>query len=190
MVEEPIAASVEPGCAPWRTAAFLERHYPWCALALLLAMALARLIAAVLDSQVVDESYHLTAGYTFLKTGALNHETEHPPLAQALLSLPLLLLHLRAPLPAGPQYPEWQRELHFLYRNRAPAGQILLTARCLHILITLLLGAIVAWWTRRISARRLRWPRSRCSPSTPTSWLTDTTPPRTLPPPWAFLRPA
>lgn len=147
MVEEPLIAAAQPVHAPARP--FFERHFRLCAAVLLVMMAAAQLVAALLDSQVVDEGYHLAAGYTFLKTGVLNAETEHPPLAQALTSLPLLAMNLRLPRPVARDYTESQREIDFLYRNTAPADRILLAARCAHICFTLLLGMLIAWWTRR-----------------------------------------
>lgn len=144
--ESRTAAKAAPGVV--RRSVF-ERYYLWCAVALLAAMAAAQFASARLDSQVVDESYHITAGYVFLRTGDLNRDTEHPPLAQSLFALPLLWMHLRLPAPAGPRYIEEQREIDFLYHNTASPDRILLAARCGNILLTLLLGVVLAWWSRR-----------------------------------------
>jgi 4-amino-4-deoxy-L-arabinose transferase-like glycosyltransferase len=147
MLEEPLIAAAQPVQAPAR--AFLDRHFRLCTAVLLVIMAAAQIVAALLDSQVVDEGYHLTAGYMFLRTGELNAETEHPPLAQALTALPLLTMPLRLPRPVTEGYSEGHREVDFLYRNTVPADRILLAARCGHICFTLLLGILIAWWTRK-----------------------------------------
>ena len=151
MVEEPIpiAAGAADVCPEAVARSVFERHYRLGAILLLSLMAAVQLACALLDSQVVDESYHLTAGYEFLKTGKLNAETEHPPLAQAVSALPLLFLGLREPRAAGPHYTEAQRDIDFVYHNNAPADRILLAARCVHILFPLALGWLLAWWMRR-----------------------------------------
>src|ERR1039458_10461532 len=76
-------------------ASFAERHFLACAAVLLLAMGVAMFAGIFLDSVTMDEAFHLRFGYTFLKTGELPAALEHPPLAQALSALPLLLLNLR-----------------------------------------------------------------------------------------------
>ncbi|MBZ5584476.1 MAG: phospholipid carrier-dependent glycosyltransferase [Acidobacteriia bacterium] len=113
-------------------------------------MAAAQFASATLESQTVDESYHLTAGYAFLTSRTLNTGTEHPPLAQAICALPLLFLHLPAPGPADVDYrSELKREAKLLYGNSVSADAILLAARSSQIVLTLFLGLLIAWWTRR-----------------------------------------
>jgi 4-amino-4-deoxy-L-arabinose transferase-like glycosyltransferase len=126
-----------------------ERHFRICAAALLLLMGTAQLVAVLRDSQTYDESYHLVNGYAFLKTRALLPVSEHPPVSQVISALPLLVLNLRLPRKSGPNYDEYQRASDFLYQNRYPADTILLLARLPKILVTLLTGFVVAWWTRR-----------------------------------------
>jgi hypothetical protein len=126
---------------------WLDRRFHWCAAGLLLAMAVAQFVPAVLDSQIVDEGIHVTAGYAFLRSRAIN-VGEHPPLGQAASALPLLALDLRPPGPPDRKR-EPYREQDFLYRNRYPADTILLIARSAHLLITLFLGGLIAWWMRR-----------------------------------------
>src|SRR5450759_2351451 len=134
---------------PTTIRSLLERHFRTCAAALLLLMGTAQLVAALCDSQTGDESYHLVNGYAFLKTRALQPISEHPPVAQAISALPLLALNLRLPRMSGPNYGEFQRASDFLYQNRYPADTILLLGRLPKILVTLLTGLMVAWWTRQ-----------------------------------------
>jgi 4-amino-4-deoxy-L-arabinose transferase-like glycosyltransferase len=131
---------------------FLERHFVAGAAALLAAMAIAMFAGVFLDSDIVDESYHLGNGYRFLKTGRLPAVTEHPPLAQAISALPLLLLDLRQ-TPAGSSSAgtglRWGDGSDFLYGNRVSAETILAFGRSAKVLLTLLFGGVIAWWTRR-----------------------------------------
>jgi 4-amino-4-deoxy-L-arabinose transferase-like glycosyltransferase len=127
----------------------LERRFRTCAAALLLLMGTAQLVAVLGDSQTGDESYHLVNGYAFLKTRALLPISEHPPISQVISALPLLALNLWLPRMPGPNYGEFQRASDFLYQNRYPADTILLLGRMPKILVTLLTGLMVAWWTRR-----------------------------------------
>jgi 4-amino-4-deoxy-L-arabinose transferase-like glycosyltransferase len=129
----------------------LERHFLAIAAVLLGAMAVAMVAGVFLDSDTVDEEYHLHSGYTFLTTGKLPVSTEHPPLSQVLSALPLLPLHLRlhaADLPRGGRVP-WDSGGAFLYRSGVPPEAILVAGRFAKVLLTLALGGLIAWWTRR-----------------------------------------
>jgi hypothetical protein len=141
------APSKSPAAVP-----FLERHFRACAAALLAAMCVSMLAGVFLDSDTVDEAFHLRYGYTFLKTGTLPAVLEHPPLSQALSALPLLLLHLRfqpADAFAEGNPAQWGSDGDFLYQNSVPAETILTAGRLPKVMLTLLLGGVIAWWTRR-----------------------------------------
>lgn len=131
----------------------LERHFRVAGAALLLAMATAQFAAMQSETVANDEAYHLMNGYAYLKTGRLPLTSEHPPLAEFVPALPLLLLHLELPgrvvnVPAD-EDEERAREQEFLFHNRRSAETILLVARLVDILLTMLLGVLVLWWTRR-----------------------------------------
>src|SRR5450432_2165270 len=148
---QPSATSL-PGVASRRTSEvryFVERHFRMLAAILLLTMALGQVAVMQGESQANDESFHLLAGYTYLKTGKLPLADEHPPLAQLIAALPLLPLKLRLPgrhIEAG-DYQQYFKEQEFLYANRYPAQTILMAARSADIAMTLLLGLVMAWWT-------------------------------------------
>jgi len=133
-------------------APFLERRFIACAALLLGIMAVALFGAVFLDSDTLDEAYHLRHGYEFLKTGQLPAALEHPPLAQVISAAPLLPLRLRlqpAGAPATPGKPEWYADSDFLYQNRVSPEVILIVGRSVKVLLTLAFGGVIAWWTRR-----------------------------------------
>jgi len=136
--------TTEPPALP----SFWERHFRSCAAVVLLCMATAQLVGVLRDSQTGDESYHIVNGYVFLKTRVRPPISEHPPVAQAISALPLLPLDLRMPPPAGPAYGYFDQARDFLYRNRYPADTILRLARLPKVLVSLLIGLMVAWWMR------------------------------------------
>jgi hypothetical protein len=79
-------------------APFLERHFLAGAAALLVAMGIAMFAGVFLDSDIVDESYHLGSGYNFLKTGTLPVETEQSRRCRCCCSISADVRRLR-PLP-------------------------------------------------------------------------------------------
>jgi len=129
-----------------------ERYFGPLAAALLAIMAVALFSGVFLDSDTVDESYHLRAGYAFLKTGVSPRETEHPPLSQVISALPLLPLRLWLKPPAGSSTggeSRWSSDAAFLYQNRVSPEVILIAGRIPKVFLTLAFGAVIAWWTRR-----------------------------------------
>src|ERR1035438_5359738 len=43
---------------------------------------------------------------------------------------------------------QWRTDADFLYHNRVPAGTILAAGRSVKVVLTLLFGGFIAWWTR------------------------------------------
>ena len=130
-------------------ASFWERHFLAATVVLLLAMAVLEAASMRTESQTFDESYHLLGGYSYLKTGRIPGHSEHPPLAQIASAWPLLFFGLRVPeVRSIDAAEELRREREFLYGSPYPADTLLLVTRSAHLLITLLLGALIAWWTR------------------------------------------
>lgn len=124
----------------------------WLAAALLLAGMAALQVASLRDeAQTWDEATHLAAGHSYWVTGDFRLNAEHPPLGKLLCALPVLAW------PALLDHPAWLRRDQieygraFLYgpERERPADAILFRARCVTIALTICLGALVAWWTRR-----------------------------------------
>jgi hypothetical protein len=122
---------------------------------LLSIMAIMLIQAAKDDAAIVDESPHITAGYSYLKFFDAHINPEHPPLIKDLAGLPLQFLNLNFPT----QTDAWQKNVNdqwalghnFLWESGNDGHQIVFWARIGPILITLLLGFFVFFWTRKIA---------------------------------------
>jgi 4-amino-4-deoxy-L-arabinose transferase-like glycosyltransferase len=114
-------------------------------------MATLQVSSVMQESQTFDEAVYIAAGYSYWKTGDFRLNPEHPPLAKLLVAAPLLPLRLALPLddPSWRDADEYAFGARFLYHNRMPADAILLRARSVTILVTLLFGLTVALWVRR-----------------------------------------
>ena len=117
---------------------------------LLSVMAAVMVCSATLENQTWDEGVHLATGYAYWRLGDFRINSEHPPLAKLLCAAPLLALDLRLPL----EHESWRSgELPvfgavFTYRNRISPDAMLLLGRLPAMVLTLLLGVAIAWWTR------------------------------------------
>ncbi len=116
--------------------------------ALLLAFA-AQAVAGMLPlSATWDEITHLPSGYTYLKTGEVALNRQHPPLVKLLCALPLLALHPHADFldPNRVETPgyEWIYGSDFLYRN--DADRLLFWGRLPVVALGTVLGLYVFLW--------------------------------------------
>ena len=115
---------------------------------LLAVMAAAQITAALQESPTWDEAGHLVAGYAVVKAGDYRFSPDHPPLGRMIDALPLLALGPRLPATNPSDQPGSGHA--FLYENTVRAETLLFAARAMNILLTLLLGAVLGWWTRRL----------------------------------------
>lgn len=122
----------------------------------LLTVFLAQSILSMrLLSATIDETTHLPSGYTYLKTGQLRLNPQHPPLVKLLSGLPLLALapHLDLRDPAWIQQPpdEWSFGYRFLYSN--DADRLLFWGRLPIVFLGALLGVYTFFWARDLFGR-------------------------------------
>lgn len=121
-------------------------------LALFITMSITLLESSVQENQTIDEGVHIMAGFSYLKTGDFRMNREHPPLIKILAAAPLLL----TPATIDTEAEEWKNAdqwgmaQHFLYKNTVDADSILLLGRTPIMLLTLLLGALIFLWTKKI----------------------------------------
>jgi 4-amino-4-deoxy-L-arabinose transferase-like glycosyltransferase len=127
--------------------------WEWPLLAGALALFFAQLlVAAPGKSAAFDEHYHLTAGYTYLRTGDFRLATTHPPLMGVIGALALLG---RDDLALPLDHPAWQAGDRFLFAdvfvweaNTDSVGMIL-TARYPIMAVGGLLVVALFLWARR-----------------------------------------
>lgn len=117
--------------------------------AVLLAALIAQVVAALpLLTATSDETSHLPAGYTYLATGDLRLNPQHPPFVKMLCALPLVplgpALDLDDPNWLRDPPEEWKFGESFLYGN--DADRMLLLGRLPVALLSLLLGVFVYRW--------------------------------------------
>ncbi len=117
----------------------------------LLATYAALVVAGIpLLNATSDEHSHLPAGYSYLATGDLRLNAQHPPLVKMLCALPLLALHPKVDWsdPAWTATPprEWDFGRAFLYGN--DADRLLLWGRLPVAALGVLLGFVTWRWAR------------------------------------------
>jgi hypothetical protein len=117
---------------------------------LLAAFACQAVLSMRLINDTSDETIHLPAGYTYLKTGQLALNPEHPPLIKELCALPLLFLNPRLDVDAArlkynpPDQLEFGRR--FLYLNNVHVDRLLFWGRLPVVVLSTLLGFYVWLW--------------------------------------------
>lgn len=104
------------------------------------------------DSVIMDESPHITAGYSYLTHQDMRVNPEHPPLIKDLAALPLLFLDLNFP-DKGPEWnnninDQWTLGTQFLYESGNDPDKIIFWGRMGPILVMILLGFYIFKWTR------------------------------------------
>jgi hypothetical protein len=105
-------------------------------------------LAARRDSVTIDEFAHLPVGLYALETGDLSLDPINPPHTRMLAALPV---RLAAPVfspPAGAR--EWALGYHLMQANAARYHELFLPARAVIILLTLMLGIVVACWAGQL----------------------------------------
>ena len=119
---------------------------------LLVAMALQIVLGSRLLSATFDETTHLPAGYSYLKTGDFRLNPQHPPLIKLLAALPLLPLapdvHLDDPAWNAASPDEWAFGYRFLYAQ--DADRLLFWGRLPIALLALVLAGYVGCWAREL----------------------------------------
>ncbi len=106
-------------------------------------------------SATYDEVAHLPAGYSYLTTGVIRLNPQHPPLIKEICALPLLLLGARRMVDKAtlektelePDF-EWSYGRRFLYSQNA--DQLLFWGRVPAVLLSVGLAALLMIWARRL----------------------------------------
>ena len=107
-------------------------------------------------SPVSDEITHLPSGYSYLKTGEIKLNPQHPPLIKILAAVPLLFLDLKFdatdPSLVGSKTNEWQFGRNFLSSNGV--DRVIFWGRISMVLLSVLLGFYVFKWGKELFGYR------------------------------------
>ncbi|HTE05360.1 MAG TPA: hypothetical protein VK824_04120, partial [Planctomycetota bacterium] len=99
---------------------------------------------AWVKSETYDEPMYMLSGYSYVVTGDLSFNREHPPLAKYLLGLPLLLLDLD--LPADYQQQPGIEFSFYAHQPHADVHTMLFLARLPGVLLGIVLALYVLRW--------------------------------------------
>ncbi len=127
----------------------MKRSWQQSAVLLLAGLLWAQLLAAATHlSLTVDEGFHITSGYEYLRTGRLQLFDEHTPLAKALFAWPLFFVPDLPPPETAPGYAEGDliqvaQATVLAYR---PLERVAVACRVPVALLTVLLAATVYRW--------------------------------------------
>ncbi len=123
------------------------------AIALLAFMFVLMFASARDDTLTFDEIAHIPAGYSYLTQRDMRLNPEHPPLLKDWSALPLLAFDLNFPEDNSGWKDEvngqWTFGYGFLYFAGNDPDLIRHVARVPIMVLTVGLGAIMFWWTRR-----------------------------------------
>lgn len=122
---------------------------------ILLGMFVAAVLSIRDDSTTMDELAHLPAGYSYVSQKDMRLNPEHPPLIKDLAGFPLLFIE-------GINFPseakswredvngQWDFGAELLYKSRNPVDKMMFWGRIPMIIILVLLGAGVFYWTKKL----------------------------------------
>ncbi len=116
---------------------------------ILLALMFLQMVNAAKDlSAVVDEGFHITSGYEYLRTGRLRLLDEHTPVVKALMAWPLFFVPDLLPPEQSSGYVNGDliraaQETVLAYR---PLDRVIVACRVPVILLTLVLAATIYRW--------------------------------------------
>ena len=119
---------------------------------LLLAVLFAQLMgAATALSATVDEGFHMTSGFEYLRTGKVRLFDEHPPLVKALFAWPLLPVPDLTPPERAPGYADGNliEAAQATVLSYAAIDRLIVACRVPVCLMTVLLAAVVYRWASR-----------------------------------------
>jgi len=105
------------------------------------------------NSVTFDEHVHLTAGYSYLKTGKYYlNILDHPPISKMYSALPLLLMNpmLLTNHPYWLNYQQYSFADLFIYNNKVDAERMLNSSRIMMLILSCILGILIFLWAKRL----------------------------------------
>ena len=110
----------------------------------------------IATSPTFDEAVHLTAGYSYWRTGDFRMNRETPPHMKLLWALPLVVVERPPFQPDADQWERndiWRMGDAFLYESPVHFSDMLNPARAVNVAIGAMLVALVGWWALRLWGR-------------------------------------
>jgi len=119
---------------------------------LLGAFAAQAIMSMVQKTPTSDETSHLPAGYSYLKTGDYRLNPEHPPLAKMIAAFPLLFLKIDGRFDSWSWLAgdTWNYGWELLYAGNNDAYRIFFWGRLSMVVLSLCLGVLVFFWARKL----------------------------------------
>ena len=135
----------------------INKVYSIIASAILCLMFIVLILLAKNTALTIDEGPHILAGYTYWQFGDYRANPEHPPLFKDLAGLPVYLSKPNWPKDnllfndskTNPYVSQSLDSREFLFNSGNDADKLIFLARIPMILITILLGFVIFWWTRK-----------------------------------------
>lgn len=109
------------------------------------------------DGPTYDEVAHIPAGYSYLTQHEMRLNPEHPPLLKNISALPLLFLDINFDTTQdfwtkdNVADNQWNAGRNLLYQSGNDADQIIFWSRIPLVILSLLLGLFIFFWTKKIS---------------------------------------
>ncbi len=121
---------------------------------IILASFLIMLSVSLQESPIMDELAHIPAGYSYLKFQDYRLNPEHPPLVKMLAAAPLMFMGLSFPttdpLWVNGVNEQWGIGTEFMFQSGNNGNMIVDLARIAPILLTLLLIALIYFFSREL----------------------------------------
>ncbi len=110
-------------------------------------------------SLTLDESPHITAGYSYLTQQDYRLNPEHPPLAKSLAAFPLLFLDLSFPQYSqywkqSGYFHQWHLGNEFIFNSGNDADQIIFWPRFTMLFLLVFCGWFIFFWTRQLGGNK------------------------------------
>ncbi|MBZ0303234.1 MAG: glycosyltransferase family 39 protein, partial [Anaerolineae bacterium] len=131
-----------------------------CLIVILLSCLVVQSIASSRTKSITfDEKVYITGGYHILKTGEYYFSCCHPPLIQALVASPLLLLDLKLPQIDGDLQrldfiAQMDYSTQFFTENSDKVEEIALFSRSIIVAVSVITGLFVYAWAARLFGKK------------------------------------
>jgi hypothetical protein len=125
-----------------------------------IAVAAQGMWASLREAQTWDEAYAVAAGYLHAETGRYELVFENPPLLGLLVHPPLKLAGARTPVFPDATLARMSPVVygkHFFYRAGNDHRTLLILARSMVLLVTLVAVGLVVFWAGRLHGKRGAW---------------------------------